>query len=229
VAGRCGGWFHQVDLAGKRLLGGDTGGFLAVQLRQERAAATGHDVERLHQVVTHDGAPLGGRIVASQPRHLPPTALVTGRVVADQVSGHDGCLRPPASFGASGTLLSVQPCHVWRQLVVKAPAPDGGKRRRLPGSFGQEPAETGQTAAALYGAKQARQRPRATAQEQREEHGHAGPELRTTEGVRERAGELAQARVYAYNRDSHRVPLGQGRSQQLPSTAEDAMLSISNG
>jgi hypothetical protein len=54
------------------------------------------------------------------------------------------------------------------------------------------------------------------------------PELWAREAAHEGAGELADSRIHAYNRDSHRVPLGARVVSATLVYREDAMLSISN-
>src|SRR5262245_42818889 len=198
--------FHECDLAAERHAFSHTRLLLSIELRSERALTTQQDVQRLNKTVPLDWATCCGRVMAANGLHLLAAHLVAGAVIADQVSSHSGCFRAARPSEASRAMVGMELSHLRGKLLLKSFSPPQRNLRRFPGCLRQK------TAQACHGrldrdtAQQPRQRSCASAQQQTHQHDHKVLKLRTVKTVRERLGILAKPRVYAYNRDSHRVP-----------------------
>ncbi len=190
---------HQVTLAGKHHTLGFADRFLMIQLWRKWTATIGDRVERLCQAMVGQHPSLRRRVVLAQTFHLLATSLVAGRVIADEVNGHTGCLRTPRSVGPAGALLREQGRHLWGNLLTKAAEPCTRHHAGVPRCLCQKATQARHTPGSCDRAEEIAQCARVMTQEQRHQHNHEMPSLGAREALPEGSCILAHPLILAYN------------------------------
>ncbi len=199
--------FHQLDLALERHLFGFTHLRLPVQLRSQRAPTIQQDVESLNQAVADDALVMGGRMMLAQTFHLAPFRFAHGRVIPNDIPGHEGLFPATSALGLSLALLFSFDFHQRLHLFPEMLQPDDDQRFLNPRGDREKPAQSTQAGRLSNLAHDPPQRALAFALQQPQQYGHEVLILRLAEHRAKTLGKVTDFFIQAYNGLWHRTPL----------------------
>jgi hypothetical protein len=168
-------------------------------------------------------------VVLAQTAHLLAAHFGYRRVVAYQVTCHDGSFVTTLSLTLRRPLPSVFGLHQASHGLSKLPPTLADYPAARPGRFRQKATRSRQTLPTPYLAQQPRQRPAFLAQHQPQQYGYEIQPLGLAKQATKAIQKLAQSFIQADNRQSHRSPRGFGLFDNFTLTQRERCFNFSVG